>query len=55
MIEEMIVKLIEQAPSLAILVWLVFSLRQDVRYLTETIVELKVNLVGEEPEGEEND
>jgi len=55
MIEEMITKFIEQAPSLAILLWLVWSLRADVRYLTETIVELKLHLAGEETETKETD
>lgn len=45
MIEDMIAKLIEQAPSLAVMVWLVYSLRQDVRYLTETIVEFKTQML----------
>lgn len=52
MIEEMVTKFIEQAPSLAILLWLVWSLRADVRYLTETIVELKTHMVGTDEDTE---
>ena len=44
MIDDIVKSLIEQTPSLAVLVWLVYSLRQDVRFLTETIIELKVQM-----------
>jgi hypothetical protein len=42
--DELIVKLLEQSPTIAVLVWLVWGLRQDVRSLTATIIELKVHV-----------
>lgn len=47
MAEEMIVKFLEQAPSIAVMVWLVYSLRQDVKMLIEIIVELKQEVVAQ--------
>lgn len=41
--DDLIAKLLEEAPTIAVLVWLVRGLRQDVRSLTATIVELKVH------------
>jgi len=47
LVEELVVRMIEQAPSLAIMVWLVYSLRQDVKFLTETLVTLQSHLIDE--------
>jgi hypothetical protein len=41
LVDDMVLKLIEQAPTIAVLVWLVYSLRQDVRHLTDALIDLK--------------
>lgn len=43
-IEDLILKTVEQAPTIAVLVWLVYSLRQDVRHLTDALIELKASV-----------
>jgi len=42
--DELVVRILEQSPTIAVLVWLVYGLRQDVRSLTSTIIELKVHV-----------
>lgn len=43
-IDDLVIKLVEQAPALVVMTWLIIGLRADVKMLIQAIIELKAQV-----------